>query len=87
MPRLRSLNPGGHMLIANFAPYMEDIGFMEAFMNWHLIYRSFDDIGIHANALPENELAELQIYPGGYDEHSNFLLYLESVKARLESEA
>ena len=38
------LNPGGHLLIANFAPSLRDIGYMEAFMHWNLIYRTAAEI-------------------------------------------
>ncbi|MDR3689990.1 MAG: class I SAM-dependent methyltransferase [Fimbriimonas sp.] len=33
------LRPGGSVLIANFLPTLRDIGYMESFMAWHLIYR------------------------------------------------
>jgi extracellular factor (EF) 3-hydroxypalmitic acid methyl ester biosynthesis protein len=35
-----SLNPSGHLLYANFMPEVEDLGYMESFMDWHLIFRS-----------------------------------------------
>lgn len=39
-----SLNPGGVLLVTNFVPNIPDIGFMESYMDWHLIYRTADDL-------------------------------------------
>ncbi|MEZ4684457.1 MAG: class I SAM-dependent methyltransferase, partial [Caldilineaceae bacterium] len=38
------LNPGGYLLIANFAHDIQDVGYMESFMDWKLIYRSAIDM-------------------------------------------
>jgi extracellular factor (EF) 3-hydroxypalmitic acid methyl ester biosynthesis protein len=35
----RMLAPGGRLLIANFTPDTRDAAFMEAFMDWQLVYR------------------------------------------------
>lgn len=36
----KMLAPGGRMMIANFMPDIFDVGYMEIFMDWHLIYRN-----------------------------------------------
>jgi len=53
----RSLRPGGRMLIGNFAPELRDIGFMEAVMDWRLIYRDEAALLQVANGLPSDEVA------------------------------
>jgi len=51
------LNAGGILLIANFQPGIRDRGYMESFMNWHLIYRTLDQIEALTRAVPTPELA------------------------------
>jgi extracellular factor (EF) 3-hydroxypalmitic acid methyl ester biosynthesis protein len=33
------LHPGGRLLVGNYTPDTDDAGYMEAYMNWHLLYR------------------------------------------------
>jgi hypothetical protein len=56
------LAPGGRLLIANFAPSLEDIGYMEAFMRWHLIYRDEAEMAALSAEIPESEVAGHKIY-------------------------
>jgi extracellular factor (EF) 3-hydroxypalmitic acid methyl ester biosynthesis protein len=41
----RMLAPGGRLLIANLAPSLADIAYMEAIMDWWMIYRSESQLG------------------------------------------
>ena len=38
------LRPGGRILIGNFMPDIRDIGYMETYMGWELIYRNLDEM-------------------------------------------
>lgn len=39
-----SLTAGGVLLVTNFAPSIPDVGYMESYMDWHLIYRTTQDL-------------------------------------------
>jgi hypothetical protein len=49
------LNPGGRLLVANFLPEIRDSGYMEAFMDWKLIYRDEEALEDPARSLPAKE--------------------------------
>jgi extracellular factor (EF) 3-hydroxypalmitic acid methyl ester biosynthesis protein len=65
--------PGGTMLIPNFLAGAPDSGYMEAFMDWHLIYRNHADMRALANALPSNKVASYDIFDDE-DDTITFLL-------------
>jgi hypothetical protein len=65
--------PGGMMLIPNFLTSVRDVGYMEAFMDWHLIYRNHSDMRALAAALPRNSVAEYRIFDDR-DDAITFLL-------------
>lgn len=73
------LKPNGKLLVANFTHETKDIGFMEVFMNWYLIYRTRGDMEQIAGVLPKNEVAEIQIYPELLNEN-NRVIYLQITK-------
>jgi extracellular factor (EF) 3-hydroxypalmitic acid methyl ester biosynthesis protein len=51
------LNAGGTLLVANFLPGIRDRGYMESFMDWHLVYRSMDEIAALASQIPLDQQA------------------------------
>ena len=69
--------PGGLMLIPNFLTSVRDSGYMEAFMDWHLIYRNHADMRALAAALPQNSVADCQIFDDA-DDAITFLLVSKS---------
>ena len=54
--------PGGKLLIPNFLTGITDAGYMEAFMDWHLIYRNHAQMHDLAAVLPVNEVAGLEVF-------------------------
>jgi hypothetical protein len=54
--------PGGMLLIPNFKTGARDTGYMEAFMDWRLIYRDHDDMRALASALPADRVAGVDIF-------------------------
>jgi hypothetical protein len=69
--------PGGMLLIPNFKTGAPDTGYMEAFMDWRLIYRSHDDMRALAAALPADGVADFEIF----DDHDDTITFLLVSKA------
>lgn len=53
-----SLAPGGRLAIANFAPHLRDIGYMEAYMRWQLVYRTKAQLAELAVAVPSELIGD-----------------------------
>jgi extracellular factor (EF) 3-hydroxypalmitic acid methyl ester biosynthesis protein len=71
------LNPGGTLLVTNFTPASEDIGYMETFMDWNLIYRSFDQMEGLAVRVNSDQIQEKKVFRG----KNRNIVYLQIEKA------
>jgi extracellular factor (EF) 3-hydroxypalmitic acid methyl ester biosynthesis protein len=71
------IRPGGLLLIPNFLPGVRDIGYMEAFMDWRLIYRNHDDMAVLAAVLPPGAVAATEIF----DDNDGAITFLLVKKA------
>src|SRR5215467_9437151 len=67
------LAPGGRLLVANFAPEWECIGYLEAFMDWHLIYRNEAEMEELARGIKEEDVTSLRTFRDAYQN----LVFLE----------
>jgi len=72
------LNPGGRLLVANFLPDVPDVGYMETFMGWPLIYRNRAELIDVASGLPKSEVASVGDF---CDPHDN-VVFLEVEKRK-----
>lgn len=63
-----ALNPGGRVLVANFVPNVPDVGYMEAFMDWWLIYRDMEQVtGLFDALAPEARGAMETFFDPGFN--------------------
>jgi hypothetical protein len=70
------LQPGGQLLVANFLPHGKDIGYMEAYLDWHLIYRTVAELEAVTAQLPAEAIADQHTF---IDEHQT-IAFLEISK-------
>jgi hypothetical protein len=65
-------NPGGQLLVPNFAPGVQDRAYMEAFMDWDLIYRDRQDMARLMEGIDPSQIESYRIYA----DPSNSVVYL-----------
>jgi hypothetical protein len=70
------LNPGGRVVVANFVPNLLCSAYMEALLDWKLIYRNVDQVRALAQTIPVSEIATL----GTYLEENDNIAFLDIVK-------
>lgn len=70
------LAPGGRLLVANFAPCVEDLGYIESYMGWKLIYREPDQMTALASGIPSSQWKSHRLF---WDEHES-IIFLEITK-------
>jgi hypothetical protein len=67
------LRPRGQMLICNFLPGICDVGYMESFMDWKLIYRNRSDMIQLTDQIPQAALRDIHIVA---EENQNVIFLL-----------
>jgi extracellular factor (EF) 3-hydroxypalmitic acid methyl ester biosynthesis protein len=68
--------PGGTLLIPNFLPDAPDRGYMESFMDWHLIYRNHADMRSLVAALPPASVEDFKTF----DDDDDTIVFLQVTK-------
>jgi extracellular factor (EF) 3-hydroxypalmitic acid methyl ester biosynthesis protein len=74
-----ALNPGGRLLVPNFMPGIKDAGYMEAFMDWFLIYRTEAQVRDLTFGIPTSELSDIRSWT---DAEQN-VVYVMAQKRRM----
>lgn len=62
-----AVRPGGTLLLANFVPDIPDVGYMESLMDWHLIYRSDDEMRALLQGIAPGEIAAVDQFHDPFD--------------------
>jgi extracellular factor (EF) 3-hydroxypalmitic acid methyl ester biosynthesis protein len=70
------LRPGGRLLVANFLPGISDLGYMESYMGWNLIYRTRQEMVDISSEIPQAAIRDLRIFA---EENQN-IIFLEITK-------
>lgn len=73
------LKPGGKLIIPNFVPGIRDVGYMESYMDWSLVYRNRSDMVRLASSLPINDILTLSTF---YD-NTEQIVFLSIQKKQL----
>lgn len=71
------LRPGGKLQVANFVPDHPQVGYMETFMQWSLIYRTESQLEDVAKEIPAPEIADKRTF---FEDNGN-IVFLELVKS------
>ncbi|MEM8670534.1 MAG: class I SAM-dependent methyltransferase [Planctomycetota bacterium] len=74
----RNVRPGGKLVIANFLPEIRDVGYMEMYMDWHLVYRDRSEMLAIADPILESEVREIRLR----SEDNQNIVFLEITKRR-----
>ncbi len=67
------LRSGGRLLVANFAPNLPDIGYLETAMDWQLIYRDEAAMEALTVEIPDSAIKDRHLFR---DPHNN-IVFLE----------
>jgi hypothetical protein len=70
------LRPGGKVVVANFLPGIRDIGYMESYMAWYLIYRNRQEMLELAASIPQTDIRDIRIFT----EDNQNIIFLQVTK-------
>ena len=56
------LRSGGRLLVANFLPGIRDAAYMEAFMDWQLLYRTRQEMIDLTMEIPQDEIHDISLF-------------------------
>ena len=71
------LRSGGSLIVANFLPGIRDIGYMETFMDWNLIYRTRCEMIDLTADIPESEVKQISLL----SEECKNIIFLQLTKS------
>jgi extracellular factor (EF) 3-hydroxypalmitic acid methyl ester biosynthesis protein len=71
------LNPGGRLLIANVTPAFAQAGYVEAYLDWWMIYRSEQQLAEVAEGIADHETKHRRTFQDG----ERNIAFLEVIKA------
>jgi extracellular factor (EF) 3-hydroxypalmitic acid methyl ester biosynthesis protein len=70
------LNSGGRLVVGNFLPEIRDVGYMEVFMDWNLVYRTRQQMMEITMEIPQEQIFTITFFA---EENQN-IIFLEIVK-------
>ena len=71
------LRPGGRLLVANFLPGISDLGYMESYMDWKLVYRTRVEMVAMSEEIPQPQIRDIRLVA---EENQN-IMFLQVTKA------
>lgn len=72
----QTLRPRGRLLVANFLPGIRDVGYMESYMGWKLIFRTRQEMLELSQEIPQAEIRDIRIFA---EENQN-IIFLQVTK-------
>jgi extracellular factor (EF) 3-hydroxypalmitic acid methyl ester biosynthesis protein len=72
----QTLRSRGQLLVANFLPGIPDVGYMETYMDWKLIYRNRQEMLELAANIPDADIREIRLFA---DDSQN-IIFLQITK-------
>ena len=67
------LRPGGRLVAANFLPGVRDVGYMEVFMDWRLIYRTRREMVDLTMEIRQSEIRDITLFS---EENQNIIFVM-----------